>query len=844
MDDVSLPKDDNNHDRGVAHAGMLVVGGLSGKRFKHIATRCIPFENKNADDVIYFYHDPKDEKYTEIFAAENTSTFRRVRVVSRKPTEIGKDISYFSSLLEKRTQEKNNNTILFNRKLEEGTSERIFILIDNFGFYKNTIIKISKENGFELLNQLDKLASVGIYVILTASRRIFENAVEPLDFRNFAEIHYLGGLSPDEEEMLVGRPVYCDLRSSKIYIKKPGELVRELAPRFVIKKKDHCPFIINEFIKLKKGEFDPGLLRINFLNLKTLGSYPIYDEFINSRFVVGTYEGLYTIAIGKYIFDMVIKNQNLLATNEGKVELIRILKDCMWNEGLESDSNNDASLSRWLYRLSLGRSTSKPSYVDYFDNSYTQHIECIVTHYMNEVYQLLKRKKGNQIIKSIIVRKLFGYSSFKVDFSDMKLSLFTATNGFGKTTIFNIINILLKRKENFKDCFDDFVYIEKMPFESFRIVFGNGYYIEYNKESNQIIYGLEDDKEPIKNDIPSVIQNENDDLESERVFKEFIDKHYNIVRQYFENKLWYIPLNEESIDAKFFETLSNQLLQYQESSENLSQNNLGYRKLLKIYNKYKNRSIGSLGATISTLCSRLSSLTLSSFIFNNKYHDMDSLLRININGELFNNIREMENANFLSELFTEDKPLKLKAAQQRECNGIENKCIAEGEETTMFDINDLANFDTITSLVAELYRGYKSFLLFKKCFESIYDKNNPSRKIVSQKNGNMIFTCVSSENEKLDSNQLSSGESNIARIIYQIIFSNNDYRLLLLDEPEVSLHIAWQDRIMNIIPQLIRNKEEIQLIIATHSPFISAGFSSCECEIEILDNQSGYKRNI
>jgi predicted ATP-dependent endonuclease of OLD family len=41
--------------------------------------------------------------------------------------------------------------------------------------------------------------------------------------------------------------------------------------------------------------------------------------------------------------------------------------------------------------------------------------------------------------------------------------------------------------------------------------------------------------------------------------------------------------------------------------------------------------------------------------------------------------------------------------------------------------------------------------------------------------------------------------------------------ILLMDEPEISLHIGWQQRLIDIIRELNPN---CQLIIATHSPSI------------------------
>ena len=72
---------------------------------------------------------------------------------------------------------------------------------------------------------------------------------------------------------------------------------------------------------------------------------------------------------------------------------------------------------------------------------------------------------------------------------------------------------------------------------------------------------------------------------------------------------------------------------------------------------------------------------------------------------------------------------------------------------------------------------------------------------------------------KLDVNMLSSGEKHQIILLGDIIFSSANSNLIIIDEPEISLHVKWQESFIdNIIDILKRNK--VNLIIATHSPFI------------------------
>jgi predicted ATPase len=65
--------------------------------------------------------------------------------------------------------------------------------------------------------------------------------------------------------------------------------------------------------------------------------------------------------------------------------------------------------------------------------------------------------------------------------------------------------------------------------------------------------------------------------------------------------------------------------------------------------------------------------------------------------------------------------------------------------------------------------------------------------------------------------QLSSGEKQILVILLTVLVQNNQPAVLIMDEPEISLHIDWQEKLIAYIRELNPN---VQVIIATHSPGI------------------------
>ncbi|MDJ0579988.1 AAA family ATPase [Crocosphaera sp.] len=76
---------------------------------------------------------------------------------------------------------------------------------------------------------------------------------------------------------------------------------------------------------------------------------------------------------------------------------------------------------------------------------------------------------------------------------------------------------------------------------------------------------------------------------------------------------------------------------------------------------------------------------------------------------------------------------------------------------------------------------------------------------------------------------LSSGERQVAGLIYAASHMT-DGRVVLIDEPEISLHIDWQRK---LLPEMVKQLGEKQLIICTHSPVIASGYRDKMIELEM-----------
>ncbi|MEA9491547.1 AAA family ATPase [Xanthomonas campestris] len=79
-----------------------------------------------------------------------------------------------------------------------------------------------------------------------------------------------------------------------------------------------------------------------------------------------------------------------------------------------------------------------------------------------------------------------------------------------------------------------------------------------------------------------------------------------------------------------------------------------------------------------------------------------------------------------------------------------------------------------------------------------------------------------SNQTKLKPNELSSGEQHQLVMLYELIFSEEEGQLYLIDEPEISLHVEWQRQFLSDMERIAEVRGH-KFIIATHSPQVING---------------------
>ncbi|SFB69653.1 AAA domain-containing protein, putative AbiEii toxin, Type IV TA system [Xylanibacter ruminicola] len=103
----------------------------------------------------------------------------------------------------------------------------------------------------------------------------------------------------------------------------------------------------------------------------------------------------------------------------------------------------------------------------------------------------------------------------------------------------------------------------------------------------------------------------------------------------------------------------------------------------------------------------------------------------------------------------------------------------------------------------------------KSRFQDIVDElfRETGKKIIRTEN-ELRFTQIG---EVLLPYQLSSGEKQMLIILLTVLVEDNLPYVLFMDEPEASLHLEWQKRLVDLCVELNPN---VQIILTTHSPAI------------------------
>ena len=148
--------------------------------------------------------------------------------------------------------------------------------------------------------------------------------------------------------------------------------------------------------------------------------------------------------------------------------------------------------------------------------------------------------------------------------------------------------------------------------------------------------------------------------------------------------------------------------------------------------------------------------------------------------------------------------------------------LLDKEEETHFDV---ASIDETKAEVLSLYIADvgKKLAVFDRLYaridllKTILNRRFLFKTVSIDKNDGIEFHT--DDGAGLAPQHLSSGEQHQVVLLYQLLFKVKVDSLILIDEPELSLHIAWQEQFLNDLAQ-ITALSSCDVLIATHSPQI------------------------
>lgn len=155
-------------------------------------------------------------------------------------------------------------------------------------------------------------------------------------------------------------------------------------------------------------------------------------------------------------------------------------------------------------------------------------------------------------------------------------------------------------------------------------------------------------------------------------------------------------------------------------------------------------------------------------------------------------------------------------------SGIIERGVAMALEIYVKDANEkLDVFDNLRARV-DLFKD-----LIKKRF---IDKTLQ----IDRESGFKIFSANHSE---IPLDKLSSGEQHQLILIFDLLFQVNKNSFILIDEPELSLHITWQKTFIESLKRIIA-LNAFDVLLATHSPAILAKHFDLAVELGRVDEAS------
>lgn len=151
--------------------------------------------------------------------------------------------------------------------------------------------------------------------------------------------------------------------------------------------------------------------------------------------------------------------------------------------------------------------------------------------------------------------------------------------------------------------------------------------------------------------------------------------------------------------------------------------------------------------------------------------------------------------------------------------------LLDDDENDMLGIGDNIPQEILNILLQYIQDVNKKFSILrdiKSSIDMLLRIINDQNKLYNKKlviNSEKGLLLVDNNNREIPLDRLSSGEKNIIILFYKLIFFNREGSLILIDEPEISQHILWQEQFIEQLYDVCK-KNNMRAIVSTHSPNI------------------------
>jgi predicted ATPase len=425
--------------------------------------------------------------------------------------------------------------------------------------------------------------------------------------------------------------------------------------------------------------------------------------------------------------------------------------------------------------------------------------------------------ENHSSLRFVEIRGLFYKHDYRVAFDNV-INILIAENGFGKTTILNIIIAVLKQDRN---------RLRKLPFRSLIIGLGEttieitrDELNENNISKNEMKYMLM----KVRDYLPESIYNnlftryiEYGNVDTEEIFYN-IRKYANNIDTYHDFRRFIeiqkpSKLNRE-LDKKFkiIENLLKEELLYFTTYRRIEAEldnflNISNDEKIRFKSKLDTSTINFGMEDVEIIVKELTDKLKQDAI---KHY---SIMNGQIIDDLLNNRVELS-AREKGEIDTDKVKIVVGRIGQNRIQQldklmsfIENDSSVENKKFLEYYLFQLINIYENQKMIDEKIKKYRDvsnrYLVNK---EIVYDEVMTEVKVIDKENG-----------EKLSFSELSSGEKQILSLFAKLYLNTSKPAIFIIDEPELSLSIVWQRRLL----EDIYDSGRIALLIATtHSPFI------------------------